>query len=174
MAAATASIPLLGHVLHRIAVLLAYAGGIIISGVGIMSAVSIVGRSAFSHPILGDFELVEFGIAVAGACFLPYCQSTRSNIVVDFFTRTASPRAIERLDRLGALLLAVMFLAIGWRTFAGSIDILRSGESTMLMGLPVWLGYALMVPGVVVAGVIALAQAAGIETSNVAIQAGEI
>jgi TRAP-type C4-dicarboxylate transport system permease small subunit len=174
MAAATTSIPLLGRLLNRFAVLLAYAGGIIIAGVGIMSAVSIVGRSAFSYPILGDFELVEFGIAVAGACFLPYCQSTRGNIVVDFFTRTASPRTTKWLDRLGALLLAVMFLAIGWRTLAGSIDILRSGETTMLMGLPVWLGYALMVPGVIVAGVIALAQAVGIETSDVEIVAGEI
>lgn len=169
MAAATASAPLLGRVLHRIAVLLAYAGGIIISGVGIMSAVSIVSRSAFSYPILGDFELVEFGIAIAGTCFLSYCQSTRGNIIVDFFTSTASPHAIKWLDRLGSFLLAIMFFAIGWRTLVSSVDILHTGESTMLMELPLWLGYALMVPGVITAGVIALAQAVGVETSDAGI-----
>jgi TRAP-type C4-dicarboxylate transport system permease small subunit len=169
MIAATAPTPRLGRALHRIAVLFAYVGGIIISGVGIMSAVSIVSRSAFSHPILGDFELVEFGIAVAGACFLPYCQSTRGNIIVDFFTSAASPHAVKWLDRLGASLLALMFFAIGWRTLVSSVGILHTGESTMLMGLPLWLGYALMVPGVIVAGAIALAQAVGVETSDAAI-----
>lgn len=170
MIAANASVPPLGRILHRIAVLLAYVGGIIISGTGIMSAVSIVTRSVFSYPILGDFELVEFGIAVAGACFLSYCQSTRGNIIVDFFTSTAGPHAIKWLDRLGSLLLALMFFVIGWRTLVSSVDLLHAGESTMLMGLPLWLGYALMVPGVIIAGVIALAQAVGVDTSDTAIR----
>lgn len=170
MIAPTASVSPFGRILHRIAVLLAYVGGIIISGTGLMSAVSIVSRSAFSNPILGDFELVEFGIAVAGACFLAYCQSTRGNIIVDFFTSTASPHAIKWLDRLGALLLALMFFVVGWRTLVSSVSLLHAGESTMLMGLPLWLGYASMVPGVIIAGVIALAQAVGIETSDTAIR----
>ena len=44
-----------------------------VGGVGLMSAASIVGRTTLSRPILGDYELVEMGIAVAGSLFLPYC-----------------------------------------------------------------------------------------------------
>jgi TRAP-type C4-dicarboxylate transport system permease small subunit len=148
-------------VLHRLAVITAYLGGAVVSGVGLMSAVSIVRRTALGRPILGDFELVEMGIAVGGSLFLPYCQATRGHIIVDFFTMRAGPRTVGVLDRFGALLMAAMFLAVGWRTIAGAIDIAASGETSMLMRIPIWVGYAAMVPGVLLAGLIALAQAAG-------------
>jgi len=148
-------------VLHRLAVIAAYAGGAVVGAVGLMSAVSIVRRTALGRPILGDFELVEMGIAVAGSLFLPYCQATRGHIVVDFFTMRAGVRAVGALDRAGALLMAAMFLTIGWRTIVGCVDIADSGETSMLMRIPIWIGYAAMVPGVLLSAVIALAQAAG-------------
>jgi TRAP-type C4-dicarboxylate transport system permease small subunit len=158
---------MLGHFLRSLAVSLAYAGGVVIACVGIMSTLSIVGRSAMSRPITGDFELVEIGIAVAGSLFLPYCQATHGHIVVDFFTLKASARTIDWLNRFGALLMAFVFLAVGWRTALGAIDILRSGETSMLLGFPTWIGYAAAVPGVLVAGVIALAQSAGVFIAEV-------
>lgn len=152
----------LGVALYWFAVMLAYAGGAVVAAVGIMSAISIVGRSFWSSPILGDFELVQIGIAVAGSLFLPYCQATRGHIVVDFFTLKAGPATILWLDRFGALLMAVALLVVAWRTVAGALEIAQSGETSMLMAFPIWLGYAAAVPGVCAAGLIALAQAAGI------------
>lgn len=152
----------LGHALHGLAVGLAYCGGAVVAGVGIMSAISIIGRSFWGSPILGDFELVEIGIAVAGSMFLPYCQATRGHIVVDFFTLKAGPRTIEWLDRFGTLLMAVMFLALAWRTTVGCFEIAQTGETSMLMGFPIWVGYAFAIPGVIAAGVVALAQTFGV------------
>lgn len=155
-----------GALLRSSAVMLAYLGGAVVSAVGIMSALSIIGRSALSRPITGDFELVEIGIAVAGSLFLPYCQAVSGHIAVDFFTLRASPRTIRWLDQFGALLMAVMLLAIGWRTAVAAADIARSGETSMLLGFPIWIGYAAAVPGVVVAGVIALAQSFGLQVAE--------
>lgn len=152
----------LGAALYRLAVMLAYCGGVVVAAVGIMSAISIVGRTLWSSPILGDFELVEIGIAVAGSLFLAYCQVTRGHIVVDFFTLKAGPRTIEWLDRFGALLMAAALLVVAWRTAVGCLEIARSGETSMLMGLPMWIGYAAAIPGVFIAGLIALAQAGGV------------
>ena len=132
-----------------------------VSGVGLMSAASIVGRTALARPILGDFELVEMGIAVAGSLFLPYCQAARGHIIVDFFTLRAGARAVAALDRIGGLLMGATFLILAWRTVAGGVDIARSGETSMLMGIPIWIGYVGMVPGVLLAALVALAQAAG-------------
>jgi len=142
-------------------VIAAYLGGAVVSGVGLMSAVSIVRRTVLGRPILGDFELVEMGIAIAGSLFLPYCQATRGHIIVDFFTMRAGARTIGALDRFGALLMAAMLLTIGWRTVVGCVDIAGSGETSMLMRIPIWVGYASMLPGVLLAGLVALAQAAG-------------
>ena len=163
---AAAKLSPLARTLHVIAVYFAYLGGAVIAGVGLMSAVSIVGRSLLGRAIQGDFELVEIGIAVAGSLFLPYCQATRGHIIVDFFTLSANPRSIWNLDRIGSFLMAVMFLAVGWRTLVGAFDIARSGETSMLMSVPIWIGYACMVPGVLFAGLIATAQSIGIETAE--------
>jgi TRAP-type C4-dicarboxylate transport system permease small subunit len=152
----------LGALLRSLSIILAYLGGAVVSALGIMSAISIIGRSAISRPVTGDFELVEIGIAVAGSLFLPYCQLTSGHIVVDFFTLRAGPRTIRFFDQFGALLMALMLLAVGWRTVVASVDIARSGETSMLLGFPIWIGYAATVPGVIVAGVIALLQSLGL------------
>ncbi len=152
--------------MRRVAIAFAYAGGAIVAAIGTMSTISIIGRSVFVRPITGDFELVEFGTAVAGSLFLPFCQATFGHIAVDFFTLKASERTKGWLDQFGSFLMAVMYALIAWRTLVGTFDIYRSSETTMLMGLPIWLGYALMVPGITLAMIIALVQAAGISVAG--------
>ena len=152
----------LGALLDRLAVLLAYGGGLIVAAVGIMSVISIVGRSALRRPIIGDFELVEIGTAIAGSLFLPYCQATYGNIAVDLFTLRAGERTRDWLDRFGSLLMAVMFFAVGWRAAVGGIGMRQSGDSSMLLAFPIWIGYFGMLPGVFAAGAVALAQSCGI------------
>ena len=73
-----------------------------------------------------------------------------------------SDRVREWLDRFGSLLMAVMFFAVGWRAIVGGLDMFRSHDTTMLMGVPIWIGYAGTVPGVLLAGITALAQSLGI------------
>lgn len=156
--------------LQRLARALAYLGGLAVAGVGLLSTVSILGRSTmnlplfsyFSRPITGDFELVEIGTAVAGSLFLPYCQLSRGHIIVDFFTLKIREHTKRALDQLGALLMALTYFVVGWRTLVGCLDIYGSGETSMLLGFPIWIGYAATVPGVLVAGVIALVQAVGL------------
>jgi hypothetical protein len=55
-----------------------------------------------------------------------------------------------------------MFFAVGWRAVIGTMDMFRNHETTMLMGVPLWIGYAGTVPGVFLAAVTALAQSLGI------------
>jgi TRAP-type C4-dicarboxylate transport system permease small subunit len=148
--------------LYSLAVWFAYAGGAVVAAIGLMSAVHIIGLWLFSSPVRGDFELVEFGIAIAGTMFLPYCQVMRGHIVVDFFTQKASPRTIAWLDAFGALVMAVALLLIGWRTAIAVVSIYNSGETTTLRELPIWIAYFAMTPGILLAGFISLGQAMGV------------
>jgi len=84
----------------------------------------------------------------------------------DWNPRFVNGRTVRALDRLGAVLMAAMFLVVAWRTVVGSVDIARSGETSMLMRVPIWIGYAAMVPGVVAAGAVALAQGLGVRTEE--------
>ena len=136
----------------------ALAGGAIFALLTLMSAASIIGRHA-GRPIQGDFELVQLGCAVAIAFCLPYCQWRRGHIIVDFFTVRASARTRGVLDALGALLLALVMALVAWRTGAGALAIKASRETSMIMGVPIWYAYALMVPA------FALTAAAGLEAA---------
>ena len=133
--------------------LFAYAGGAILAALTLMVMVSVVGR-VFGRPIQGDFELVQVGSAVALALFLPYCQFQRANIIVDFFTTRASPRTRALLDAFGALLFALALGVVAWRSFAGTIAIAATHETTMIMGMPLWYGYALMTPAFALAALV--------------------
>ncbi|RPH75806.1 MAG: TRAP transporter small permease [Candidatus Rokuibacteriota bacterium] len=124
-----------------------------------MSVVSIAGRTVLSRPLAGDFELVQVGCAVAVAAFLPYCQLRRGNIIVDFFTVRAGPRVQASLDALGAVLLAAVMALLAWRTAAGMLTVKAAGEITMIVGFPVWLGYAAIVPSLALTALVGLATA---------------
>ena len=137
----------------------AFAGGAVLVGITGMSVVSIAARSLLGRPVPGDFELVQVGCGVAIAAFLPYCQLRRGNIIVDFFTVRASARVQRRLDALGALLLAAVMALLAWRALAGMLTVKASGEITMIVGFPVWIGYGAIVPSLALTALVSVAVA---------------
>jgi TRAP-type C4-dicarboxylate transport system permease small subunit len=145
-----------GRLIERLCVISALAGGAILVAVTLMSVASIIGRSMFSHPVEGDYELVQAGCAVFVACCLPYCQLKGGNIIVDFFTTRASPSTQLLLDAVGALLLGLVMALVTWRATVGLFAIRASGETGTILGLPTWYTYAGMVPGLALTAVVAL------------------
>ena len=146
----------MGRLLDVLARAFAFGGGAVLVLMTCMSVVSILGRALLGTPVPGDFELVQVGSAAAIAAFLPYCQLRRGNIIVDFFTVRASPRVQGGLDAFGALLLAAAMALLAWRTAVGLGTVRASREVAMITGFPIWLGYAAIVPSLVLATAVAL------------------
>jgi TRAP-type C4-dicarboxylate transport system permease small subunit len=144
-----------GRLLERLAQVLAVAGGLVLTGVTLMSLYSVLMRNLLGRPIVGDFELVQMGCAVSVAAFLPFTQLRNGNIFVDFFTARASPGTKAKLDAIGSLLVGSMLALLAWRTALGAESAFRNAESTMIMGLPTGWGYGLMVPSLTVAALAA-------------------
>ena len=145
--------------LTRLAWWFAVIGGLCACVTAVMTVVSIVARAVVSRPIPGDVELTQFGIAICISLCLPWCQLHGSNIIVDFFTQKAGAATTRRLDALGGLLLALMVALLAWRTAAGALAVGGAGETSMILGLPMWWVYAALAPGLALTGVIALFQA---------------
>ena len=137
----------------------AVAGSAIALAVGVMTAVSVVGRAFFKSPIQGDIELTQLGIALSISLCIPWCQLRGANIIVDFFTQNLSTKKQGCLDAVGAALVALMCLLLAWRTGAGALAVREAQESSMILGLPMWWAYASLAPGLALGGVVALAQA---------------
>lgn len=144
------------NILDLLARVCALLGGLVVVAITLVTTASIVGRWLFDTPLSGDTELIEYGMAVVVAAFLPLCQWRRANIIVDFFTTRMSARGQRALDRLGALLIALMMAVITWRTAVGTLDQKSSGATTMLLQWPEWVAYALMLPPLALTAAIAL------------------
>lgn len=147
------------RVLRGTAFWFAVCAGVVAGAVALMTVVSVTARALIAQPIPGDVELTQFGIALSISLCLPWCQMQRSNIIVDFFTQRSSRRAQQGLDALGALLLAAMCALLAWRTAVGAVAVNEAHESTMILELPMWWTYAMLAPGLALAGLVALWQA---------------
>lgn len=128
---------------------LALAGGVAFVALVAMSVVSIVGRKLLSAPVPGDVEVLQMAAAFACASFFAYCHLIGGDVKVDFFTSRLSPPAVHALDAAGSLLYAVVGGALAWRTLAGALAVRAAEESSVILGWPVWIAQALMVPGFV-------------------------
>lgn len=127
-----------GRVLFDISRLVAVFGGVVLFAMAWLTGVSVIGRAAWSAPIPGDFELVSIGTGIAIFAFLPYCQITRSNVIVDFFMVRAPTRAKTVCDALGALLYLAIGALLTWRLILGGLDMYRYSERTMTVNFPRW------------------------------------
>lgn len=145
--------------INRVAWLFAMVGGLCASLVGAMTVTSVAGRALASAPIPGDVELTQFGVALCISLCLPWCQLHGANIIVDFFTQKVAPHVQAWLDGFGALALAAMTALLAWRTAVGAVSIHEAGETTMILGLPMWWTYAMLAPGLALTCVVALIQA---------------
>ena len=145
--------------LETLAKLCAVLAGILLTAITLMTCASLIGRNTTGASLVGDFELTGVAAGTAIALFMPYCQIRRGNIIVDFFTAKLSDAANSRLDRLGALLLALVFALLAWRTALGGLNSYSTNSETQILGFPEWTVYASMVPAFMLTSVIGLWQA---------------
>lgn len=154
-------------VLEKLAKLCAILAGVLLTVITLMTCISLIGRNTIGATLAGDFELTGVATGAAIALFMPWCQIRRGNIIVDFFTAKASAQTNASLDRLGALLLALTFCLLAWRTTVGGINAYATQSGTMMLGFPEWIIYVSMVPAFVLTAIIAFAQAvSGFESED--------
>jgi TRAP-type mannitol/chloroaromatic compound transport system permease small subunit len=128
---------------------LALFGGAVFLALVAMSIVSIVGRKLFSAPVPGDVEILQMAAAFASASFFAYCHLNGGDVKVDFFTARASAKTVHRLEALGSALVGLFGSVVAWRALVGALSIREAGETSMILGWPLWIAQILMVPGFV-------------------------
>ncbi len=149
-------VALVGRVLNKLCRAFAVGSGLTLIAMALMSLTSIVGRSLFSKPILGDYELVQMMSAVAVTMALPFCQMIRGHIIVDFFTANAPKKFNRACDIVASLILSVAGFVFAWRITIGMFELRNSGDASMLLTMPIWWGYLPMVPSFFLLGCAAL------------------
>jgi TRAP-type C4-dicarboxylate transport system permease small subunit len=138
-----------GRMLLAVSKSAAICGGLVFVALVVMSLASIVGRKLFALPVPGDVEVLQMCAAFASSAFFAYCHLVGGDVKVDFFTHNLAPRKVALLDAIGSLLVGSFGALLAWRTGAGAWAIKEVGETSAVLGWPVWVAQALMVPGFV-------------------------
>ena len=149
-----------GRTLEALAKACAVLAGALLTVITLMTCASLIGRNTVGITLAGDFELTGVVAGAAIALFLPWCQLKRGNIIVDFFTSSASARTNAWFDRFGALLLALSIGLMAWRSVLGGLNAYNTHSGTMMLGFPEWVVYACIVPPLALTALIGLWQAA--------------
>ena len=137
---------------------LATAGGFVLLAAAILTVISVLGRYFLNAPIPGDIEISGFLMAAAIALFLPECQLRKGNVIVDVFTVVAPLRVQAWLDVIASLTVAVAAGVIAWRMGIGMVELRAARDESMVLRLPTWIGFIVVVPSfalLAIAGLIA-------------------
>lgn len=161
--------------IERLAAVMALLGGVVLCLLVVMVCVSVSGRelSDLAHagplgsigewlinlgvgPILGDFELVEAGIAFAIFSFLPLTQLKGAHAKVDVFTSGMGEGVNRALGTFWSIVMAAVIVLITWRLFIGMQDKIRYGETTYLIQFPIWWAYAASLIAAICASIVSI------------------
>lgn len=158
-----------GWGMHKLVLTLARAmainGGLVLTALVLMTCVSVAGRvlNGWLHgdfvqsvapglaqrlldmgvgPLLGDFELVEAGMAFSIFAFLPLCHITRGHASVDIFTSWMPALMNRVIGVLVDVVFAAVLILIAQRLYVGMLDKIAYNETTYLIQFPIWWAYA--------------------------------
>ena len=171
------------RLMNGLARLMALLGGLVLTALIVLTCVSVIGRTINSllhsgwivailgdtartlldtgvGPILGDFELVQAGMAFAIFAFIPYCQITSGHATVDLFTSGLSVQTNRFIQLVVDVVFAAILILIAWRLYEGMLDKMRYRETTFLLQFPIWQSYAASLAGAVVSGLVGVYVAA--------------
>jgi TRAP-type C4-dicarboxylate transport system permease small subunit len=124
---------------------LALVGGVFLVVATVITLVSVIGRYAFGAPVPGDYELVEVTCAIGVFLFFPYTHAVGGNITAEFFTARLPERWRGILDTANDVIFTLVAAVLAWRLVVGLVEKFASGETTILIGIPLWWAYSVAV-----------------------------
>jgi TRAP-type C4-dicarboxylate transport system permease small subunit len=116
----------------------ALLGGFAVVAVSAITVISVIGRYTFSLPVLGDYEIVEYGISFAAFSFLAYAHLTNSHLVAEFFSSRMSKRTTQIIDSIQNLILFAILAVLIWRVVVGGFDKFETSDESMFLRMKVW------------------------------------
>ena len=88
------------------------------------------------RPIVGTYELVALGGAIAIGLSLPLTSWVRGHIYVDSFVARLPPVPRAVFNVATRLLVLALFLLLGWNLVKYGLDLRRAGEVTPTLRVP--------------------------------------
>ncbi|TSE23486.1 TRAP transporter small permease [Tepidimonas aquatica] len=137
----------------RLAKWSALVGGLVLVALTLMSVASITGRALIGlglGPVPGDFELVEIGTGVAVFLFLPWTYLRGGHATVDLLYDRMPAAARKAVSMACDLLMLALWVVLTWKLWDGMLEKREYLETSFILQMPVWWGYAASLVGALI------------------------
>jgi TRAP-type C4-dicarboxylate transport system permease small subunit len=115
----------------------------VIAGCGMLyvffiSLADIIMNKVFKDPVNWAFDSIGLVAVIAIVCAIPQVQVNRGHIEIEFVEK----RFGQSLRKINALFINILGIAlwgvVAWRSFLYGQDIIRAGEVSMSVGMPIY------------------------------------
>jgi len=104
----------------------------------IMIMVDVLMRYLFNSPIMGVTDLANVIMAVIIASCMPAALAERHHITIRYLGGLLPQRGSRVLDVFGELVMLAVFVAMAWQFVIFVVQLIDSGQTTMILGFKVW------------------------------------
>ena len=130
-------------------------GLVVVSGIGIFVMIITICTDVvlrrFGHPVIGAYDIVKIAGAITLATALPYTTAVKGHVAIEYFFHKLNRIGRLVVDTIVRLLGISLFGFLGWRSFLYGGEMLRSGQVTQTLELPIfWLPWVIGVCCIVV------------------------
>ncbi|MEQ8370026.1 MAG: TRAP transporter small permease [Alphaproteobacteria bacterium] len=119
----------------RVIALVGLLGLLVIAGATI---IDVLMRWLFNAPLDGLSDIGELVIVLMVAACFPAAIAGRHHITIRFLGKVSGVRGREVLDMFGQLMTLAFFTVTAWQLVDYVVDLMGNGQTTWLIGLPLW------------------------------------
>ncbi len=114
----------------------AYAAGVVLFLLMLLTTADVIGRYFFNSPINGVFDLTHFAVATMAFLGLAYAGYRGAHVVIELLYDRLPTRFRCGVNGVINLAGCVLFGLIAWRTVVQSVDVRQMGEASQMMEIP--------------------------------------
>jgi TRAP-type C4-dicarboxylate transport system permease small subunit len=107
-------------------------------GMVLLTCIDVIGRYVLNRPLTGAFELSEMAMGALVFASLPLVTLRRQQVTVDLFDRILPAAWRPAQDAVANIVAALCVGVIAWRLWIKASDMMRTGETTATLRIPVY------------------------------------
>ncbi len=125
------------RVVERFCGVMDWIGGVVLVFMMLLTVADVILRY-LGRPILGTYELVSLAGAVVIGCAMPHTSWSRIHVSVDMMLVKMQKRRQQALQFITRVIGFLLFIIIGVNLFDMGTTLIKTGESTLTLVLPLY------------------------------------
>src|SRR5690606_20224429 len=108
-----------------------------LGGIALLMVVDVTGRYLFNSPVPGAAEIIELAMGIMIFAALPLVTARDEHVRLDYFDHFVPARVRPLVQAIATLISAFVLAVLAWRIFDKALTVIRYGDTTPFLNIPV-------------------------------------